>query len=144
MSYSSCVWYLLQGLEVIESFLLHFYIIHYKNTKIFYLWRVCALCICMKIVLALGFLSWIVINISYRNGCIGIWKGIYASHVVAYPFFIQDKLHLASFVKCGYLLHCWVTNSVMVRNFLWLGVDHNRLNDTRNQSISICKRNKCR
>ena len=36
-----------------------------------------------------------------------------------------------------------VANSVMERNFLWLRVDHNRLNDTRNQSSPICKRNKC-
>ena len=36
-----------------------------------------------------------------------------------------------------------VANSVTERNFLWLGVDHIRLNDTKNQSIPICKRNKC-
>ena len=36
-----------------------------------------------------------------------------------------------------------VANSVMNRNFLWLGVDQNTLNDTKNQSIPICKRNKC-
>ena len=32
--------------------------------------------------------------------------------------------------------------SITERNFLWLWVYHNRVNDTRNQSIPICKRNK--
>ena len=35
-----------------------------------------------------------------------------------------------------------VANSVTERNFLWPGVYHNRLNDTRNQSIPLCKINK--
>ena len=34
-----------------------------------------------------------------------------------------------------------VANSIMERNFLWLGVYHNIQLDTRNQSFPICKRN---
>ena len=82
------IFFLLRGLGVCRVFLFSFSLhLYWKYTNILSL-HVYFIVHCIDLVLALGLLRWSwVIIFSYRNDCMGIWKEIFALHVVAYPLF---------------------------------------------------------
>ena len=96
------------------------YLIYCKKYKnIFLLHTYASLAFCIGTVLALGFLTIIIVIFSYRNDCTYIWRKNIASHLVAYPIFHSTELHLALLDRCTYLLHWWVIASLVAWPFVF-------------------------